>query len=635
MPTYDIKPLFKPEIDKFISNLSEEARNKVWRVVDALRLEYELTSSINYKIPYEKIARNKSSNEDARAILINLHRQGIVAVSLKLKIKYNPDEFSIQTIESNPSIYGEGLTEVRLDKDKFTYLEARLRRIVYTESKVISQIIEDSIVDDKQCIVKSRALKLIASEIDQLDVFKDGKELGNFFIACGVAKERAKSFMITVNDLMEYGIFRPIKPEDVYSAKNIKQALTSPLLRPKLKGVDRKTIIYKLLLLYSCSEERDRKILFKILENLVDPLLFEGDEEKTIIFKNKLNQYLKPAGFILKGGKIKKINSSFSLGYSENTSSQQGKRATYLDLGYDVFGNNIAVQKASEEAFEKRIKEGRDKIKAREELRIKRIEAGGGNQLVYAIQEIIKKAILNKDSFVIDLHNLGFSETMDGMGDATSLLAILKENGCISNFVRLGNDSFKIETPKIDAIKSYIKELEEGNKPKTTTKQSNNLVVDLGRDSEWKMITLTMLGNFKFKIARGFDNPYELDFQKIGYTKTTSGGQLIEKKFLKDFLLTMAISNGIYALRGLDNGKKSVVHTRKKEAKNALIESFGIKQDPFKWDPEKEEYKAEFKIIPPPELRVINGKKFITDKGVENGKFDDLNDVYGELTPKM
>ena len=144
---------------------------------------------------------------------------------------------------------------------------------------------------------------------------------------------------------------------------------------------------------------------------------------------------------------------------------------------------------------------------------------------------------------------------------------------------------------------------------------------------------MIMLENFKFKMIRGLDTPYEFDFEKIGYTKT-SDGKLIEKKFLKDFILVLAMNNGRYNIRGLNYKEKSIIHTRKKEAKTALMKTFGFNDDPFKYNREKKEYSTKFKIIPPTRLRTIKIKRS-SNKMDSNNKFSDLEDSYNENTPSM
>ena len=148
-------------------------------------------------------------------------------------------------------------------------------------------------------------------------------------------------------------------------------------------------------------------------------------------------------------------------------------------------------------------RELREKEEMRENIRIKKIQAVGGNQLNYAVQEIIKKTILNKESFQIELLDLGFSETMDGIGDATKLLNILKDNKCIGNFSNLSNRGFQIEKPDkhrleiyneyLNGTKKNLGHVKEGIKPKSL------FAKDLSSEMEVGNLTAYSDGTIRYK----------------------------------------------------------------------------------------------------------------------------------------
>lgn len=128
-----IKDLFGIRIDEFLSGLSDEAKRKMWPIVNALRLELELSGSTTFPVPLDKFDRNRCSREDVGAILANLHKQGILSVSVRYKTEYNPDKFSVQTIDQNPQIYDYPLATVSLNKDQFAYLNTKLELFVHPE----------------------------------------------------------------------------------------------------------------------------------------------------------------------------------------------------------------------------------------------------------------------------------------------------------------------------------------------------------------------------------------------------------------------------------------------------------------------------------------------------------------------
>lgn len=125
-----------------------------------------------------------------------------------------------------------------------------------------------------------------------------------------------------------------------------------------------------------------------------------------------------------------------------------------------IFDDMKAIEKEHAEAFERRAKERREKEEIRENIRIKKVAASGGNQFNYAIQEIIKKTILYKGSFWINLIDLGFSETMAGVEDARAFLNLLKNGGCFENFsVGGSNEGFHIKNADKHKLEAYKENL--------------------------------------------------------------------------------------------------------------------------------------------------------------------------------
>lgn len=334
MPTYDIKPLFTPEIDKFISELSTEARNKLWMVVNALRLEFELTGSTKFKIPFDKLRRNKSSDEDARAILINLHKNKIVKVSSKLKIGYRPDRFSIKTIEEEPDIYTFTNTEIELEKDKFIYLEARLRGIVHPKltTNALSKI-EGSFKNNK-CTLKKRAIELIAKKINSIESLRSNIKMGDFLEECGVNKDFYQ-YITTLNYMYE-------------SAKTNSAYITLSKYSRSILGVisSREQLIYRILAYYSCSKEnnKNKQILFKIIGNSTHPLLFNADKIEANKLKNELDNILEFCGYVIENGKLEELKNTTTNRELITTPTDKKTRGKKLQPSSDLlsaqFGKN-------------------------------------------------------------------------------------------------------------------------------------------------------------------------------------------------------------------------------------------------------------------------------------------------------
>lgn len=302
------KKLFGREIDKFLAGLSDEAKRKLWLVVNALRLEYEVSGSTKFNIPYSKLERNKSDKEDARAVLGNLHRHNILSVTTTHKIKYSkgntPAEYSIKNIVDKPEIFDDKKSVIELDRDRFSYLEARLRRIQHPESPFERLVKLENTFDENQCIIASRALRLIAKEIDTIPCLRMTSEMGRFLKSCGVSSEYYGPWLTWKSMTPSLDV------RDVYSAENILATMQTParaLSKEDFERHSRAMVLYRILLNYSCGPKKDQEILFRIIENSVHPLLHDGDTERTNIFQNKLNGLMEHAGFFFEGRKILRL----------------------------------------------------------------------------------------------------------------------------------------------------------------------------------------------------------------------------------------------------------------------------------------------------------------------------------------
>lgn len=134
-------PAKKASADDTLLEISDEAKDKLWKTVNALRLAYELEGDVTFKLPWGKFERNRASEEDTIANLRNLHRKGYVIVAkeilsrdpTKLPHWAKPQIKGAETILDNSDIYHDRTTTVTLKKTFFELKDA-LERHVRTNS---------------------------------------------------------------------------------------------------------------------------------------------------------------------------------------------------------------------------------------------------------------------------------------------------------------------------------------------------------------------------------------------------------------------------------------------------------------------------------------------------------------------
>ncbi len=143
-----------------------------------------------------------------------------------------------------------------------------------------------------------------------------------------------------------------------------------------------------------------------------------------------------------------------------------------LEVTHDLLYRSAQIQK--ERAYEKEQAELKEGRKQRELVRIERIKAGGGNQLVYALEEIIRRAFLGRGSARASYYDLGFENTTNGLREAVELLTLLKDDGCIQQFSQLSDDSFKIDGVQKSSIAAMKSRLEEKINTQTNIGENKN-----------------------------------------------------------------------------------------------------------------------------------------------------------------
>lgn len=143
-----------------------------------------------------------------------------------------------------------------------------------------------------------------------------------------------------------------------------------------------------------------------------------------------------------------------------------------VEIANDFFDRNVQIQR--EKAYEKEQLELQEKRKQKEFVRIERIKAGGGNQIVYALEEIIRKAFLGKGTARASYYDLGFENTTSGLREAVQLLTLLRDDGCIQQFSQLSDDSFKIDGVQKSSIAAMKSRLEEKINTQTSIGKNEN-----------------------------------------------------------------------------------------------------------------------------------------------------------------
>ncbi len=130
-----------------------------------------------------------------------------------------------------------------------------------------------------------------------------------------------------------------------------------------------------------------------------------------------------------------------------------------LTVAFDLFERGEQIRRTR--MFEKEQIEAKERRKQKELTRLERIKAGGGNQLIYALSEILRTSFLGDGTSRTSYYDLGFENTTNGLRESNQLLLRLKEDGCIKDFSQLADDSFKIDgvqKEKIQALKLALTE---------------------------------------------------------------------------------------------------------------------------------------------------------------------------------
>lgn len=130
------------------------------------------------------------------------------------------------------------------------------------------------------CILNEQSLELIAKKINSIESLKSHIKMGAFLNECGVKKE-LYSHICTLN----------------YMAESLNKNHFS----------SRQKLLYNILLYYSCTKNRNKKILFNIIYKSTHPLLFEANKNEASKLKEDLNQILEFSKYRIADNKIEEL----------------------------------------------------------------------------------------------------------------------------------------------------------------------------------------------------------------------------------------------------------------------------------------------------------------------------------------
>lgn len=135
------------------------------------------------------------------------------------------------------------------------------------------------------CILNEQSLELIAKKINSIESLKSHIKMGDFLNECG-AKKELYSHISTLN----------------YMAESVKTNHFS----------SRQKLLHNILLYYSCTKNRNKKILFNIICKSTHPLLFNANKNEASEFKEGLNQILEFSCYRIGNNKIEKLKEKTS-----------------------------------------------------------------------------------------------------------------------------------------------------------------------------------------------------------------------------------------------------------------------------------------------------------------------------------
>jgi len=249
-----------------------------------------------------------------------------------------------------------------------------------------------------------------------------------------------------------------------------------------------------------------------------------------------------------------------------------------IEIAHDFFDRNAQIQR--EKAHEKEQLELQEKRKQKELVRIERIKAGGGNQIVYALEEIIRRAFLGKGTARASYYDLGFENTTSGLREAVQLLTLLRDDGCIQQFSQLSDDSFKIDGVKNSSLEEMKLKLKEETRIEAKEPRNKNHLESInlvtGSLEPQDVIFLVLDRRYEMPIRCSVSNhqgkpTYIKKFYNIAYIADAPGKKVAYDKYLAD-----CINNGLFGRKSIKkymqtNKLKKPTLVQKSEEGNILV----------------------------------------------------------------
>lgn len=117
----------------------------------------------------------------------------------------------------------------------------------------------------------------------------------------------------------------------------------------------------------------------------------------------------------------------------------------------------------TEAAFQERMRQDEQRRSNLELERVQRVTGSGLSEDAYAVREIllIVRRAPHQDFYQPSLLQLGFSDTIDAMTQASRFFKTLQEKGCFREVERSTNSVFTIKGPSIRLLKRELKELKQ------------------------------------------------------------------------------------------------------------------------------------------------------------------------------
>jgi len=199
----------------------------------------------------------------------------------------------------------------------------------------------------------------------------------------------------------------------------------------------------------------------------------------------------------------------------------------------------------------------------------------------------------------------------------SGMLATMKSiNGALPDGLYLLIDKENLKKIYFDFVKKFTKNNE------------NEIILPPG--TKWENITIKFKDGHDVEIYLNEKLIKKTDYKQMGFENKKSRLPNMQWETLQ----LLASINGELSYDGgktIDKGKK-----RKQTLVDTLKTYFGINEDPFYSYRKEKAYKIKLNLIPEGHIFTKNKKEYqVSDNDKETSKYDDLNDMYGNLTKSV